>query len=197
MCYGKVKQGKVKHGNVPRRQVKPALLMWLLLPMSIALLGCTGVASKPAATSTATTPPITTTPAPTVTDQAQTLPLTLLATINQTKLKVAVAETPMQQQMGLMFRTSLADDEGMLFTFTPARPVAFWMKHTLIPLDMLYIRSGIVREIQANVPPCQADPCPSYPSKTLIDQVIEIRGGQAEKLGIKVGDRVALTPIVN
>jgi uncharacterized protein len=162
--------------------------MLLLVPMSIALLGCTAVSSK--STATPTPPP---TPSPIA--QAQTLPLTLLATINQTSIKLAVAETPQQQQMGLMYRMSLPDNEGMLFQFEPARPVAFWMKQTLIPLDMLYLRSGVIQEIQANVPPCTADPCPTYPSTTLIDQVIEIRGGLAAKLGIKVGDRVTLTPI--
>ncbi len=174
--------GKVK-------RVKPLLAMLLLLPLSLTLLGCTTVNSKPTATPTPvpTTSPI----AP-----AQTLPLTLLATINQIPIKLAVAETPLQQQLGLMYRTSLPDDEGMLFQFEPARPVAFWMKQTLIPLDMLYIRSGVIREIQANVPPCKADPCPTYPSTTTIDQVIEIRGGLAEELGIKVGDRVTLKPIV-
>jgi uncharacterized protein len=174
--------GKVK-------MVKPLLAMALLVPISIVLLGCTAVSSKPSAT-----PAPTPTPSPTA--QAQTLPLTLLATINQTTIKLAVAETPLQQQMGLMYRTSLPDDEGMLFKFEPARPVAFWMKQTLIPLDMLYIRSGVIREIQANVPPCKADPCPTYPSTTTIDQVIEIRGGLAAKLGIQVGDRVTLKPIV-
>jgi uncharacterized protein len=175
-----------------RSSVKPPLVMLLLLPIGLVLLGCTTqVSSKPAPIATPAP-----TPAPTVTPQPQTLPFTQLATINQVKLKLTVAATPLQQQMGLMYRTSLPDDEGMLFRFDPARPVAFWMKNTLIPLDMLYIRSGVVREIQANVPPCKADPCPSYPSKTTIDQVIEIRGGLAEQLGIKVGDRVVLTPIV-
>jgi uncharacterized protein len=174
--------GKVKIVKLP-------LAMLLLVPISVALLGCTAVSSKPTAT-------LTPKPIPSPIAQAQTLPLTLLATINQKPIKLAVAETPMQQQIGLMYRTLLPDDEGMLFKFEPARPVAFWMKQTLIPLDMLYIRSGVIREIQANVPPCTADPCPTYPSTTTIDQVIEIRGGLAEKLGIKVGDRVTLTSIV-
>jgi uncharacterized protein len=176
-----------------RSSVKPSLAIVLLLPISLALLGCTpAVSSKPAPTASPAPPPAVT---PTVTPKPQTLSLTQLATINQVKLKLAVAATPLQQQMGLMYRASLPDDEGMLFNFDPARPVAFWMKNTLIPLDMLYIRSGVVREIQANIPPCKTDPCPSYPSKTTIDQVIEIQGGLAEKLGIKVGDRVVLTPI--
>jgi uncharacterized protein len=181
------------------------LMLPLSLTLSLMLIACTGVGAKPPAPVTpavtpTVNPSVTPSPAaspPAVTEQPQTLPLNRLATINQVKLKLALAETPMQQQIGLMYRTRLADDEGMLFPFQPARPVAFWMKNTRIALDMLYIRSGIVREIQANVPPCKADPCPSYPSKTLIDQVIEIRGGQAEKLGIKVGDRVTLTPIEN
>ncbi len=126
-------------------------------------------------------------------DQPQQLPLSLVATINAKTVKLALAKTFEQQRLGLMFRTTLADDEGMLFPFDPPRPVGFWMKNTLIPLDMLYIRSGVIQVIKANVPPCQKDPCPSYPSKVEIDQVIEIRGGLAAQLGFKVGDRVTIT----
>lgn len=177
MCYGKVRQPTV----------------WLLLPVSMGLLSCAMVPAKQA--------PVPKFPTPTAamrtseTQSFQILPLTLLATINQTQFKLAVAETPQQQQLGLMFRPALPDDEGMLFPFQPARRVGFWMKNTLIPLDLLYIREGIIREIQHKVPPCQADPCPTYPSEGEIDQVIELRGGRAQELQIQVGDRVYLTPI--
>jgi uncharacterized protein len=127
----------------------------------------------------------------------QQLPFTQTATIRDKTFKIAVAETEQQQQTGLMYRPNLPDDEGMVFTFQPARPVAFWMKNTLIALDMLYMKDGVIQEIQANVPPCKADPCPSYPSKGLIDQVIEIRGGLAAELGIQAGDRVTFTKVKN
>jgi uncharacterized protein len=130
-------------------------------------------------------------------DQPQSLPLRLVATINGKTLKLAVAKTVEQQRLGLMFRTTLAEGEGMLFPFDPPRPVGFWMKNTLIPLDMLYIRSGMIRVIKADVPPCQKDPCPSYPSQVEIDQVIEIRGGLAAELGFKVGDRVTMAELNN
>jgi uncharacterized protein len=131
-----------------------------------------------------------------IVNQPQNIPFTLNAQVNTKTWKVAVAETPEQQQMGLMFRTALPDDEAMLFPFNPPRPVAFWMKQTLIPLDMLYISQGVIQEIKPQVPPCQKDPCPSYPSKSMtIDQVVEIRGGLAQELGLKSGDRITFTPI--
>lgn len=92
-----------------------------------------------------------------------------------------------------MNRTSLASDRGMLFPFNPPRPAQFWMKNTLIPLDMLFLRNGVIKSIAKNVPPCKADPCPTYGSPNEeIDQVIELRGGSALQLGLKVGDRVSV-----
>jgi uncharacterized protein len=167
------------------------------------LLGCVNYppAASPSNSPAVAQLPVNSDPDPLLTaislKQPQKLPLTLIATIGDKTFQIAVAQTPEQQQMGLMFRTSLPDDEGMLFPFDPPRPVGFWMKNTLIALDMLYIRNGSIKEIKANVPPCQKDPCPSYPSATEIDQVIEIRGGLAKELGIKAGDRVTLTPLKN
>jgi uncharacterized protein len=147
-----------------------------IVTLSFMLVACNAQAKKP------------------IVNQPQNIPFTLNAQVNTKTWKVAVAETPEQQQMGLMFRTALPDDEAMLFPFNPPRPVAFWMKQTLIPLDMLYISQGVIQEIKSQVPPCQKDPCPSYPSKSMtIDQVVEIRGGLAQELGIKSGDRISFT----
>lgn len=121
----------------------------------------------------------------------QMLPISALADIGGQRIKLEVARTPQQQAMGLMYRTALADDRGMLFPFDPPRPASFWMKNTLIPLDMIFLRNGQVKAIATNVPPCTTNPCPSYgPDTTVIDQVIELRGGRAAELGLKVGDRV-------
>ncbi|WP_264327130.1 DUF192 domain-containing protein [Romeriopsis navalis] len=171
---------------------RPQLAALLLACLSLGLLGCSE-AQAPANPTTNNPPPIISSTV--VNDAPQTLPFEITATINQIQFKIAVANTPRQQQIGLMLRSNLPDDEGMLFPFSPARRVGFWMKNTLIPLDMLYIRDGIIREIKHNVPPCKTDPCPTYPSEELIDQVIEIRGGLAKAVGIKVGDRVQLETI--
>lgn len=120
----------------------------------------------------------------------QQLPISAIATLNQTRIELEVAATPEQQEIGLMYRSSLADNRGMLFPFNPARPVSFWMKNCLIPLDIIFIRLGRVVAIAAEAPPCAADPCPFYNSGKPVDQVIELRAGRAAELGLKPGDRV-------
>ncbi len=108
------------------------------------------------------------------------------------RIELEVTKTPEQQAMGLMYRTSLPDDRGMLFEFKPARWVNFWMKNCQISLDMIFIRDGVVTAIQAGAPPCTADPCPTYGPDTIVDRVIELRSGRAAELGLKVGDRIAI-----
>ncbi len=124
--------------------------------------------------------------------QPQSLPISAVATISKARINLEVASTPEQQETGLMQRTSLADDHGMLFPFQPARPVGFWMKNCLISLDMVFIRLGKVVAIAANAPPCTSEPCTVYPSRVPIDQVIELRAGRADELGLKVGDPISV-----
>jgi uncharacterized protein len=192
MCYGKINQ----HERINQRGKMNPIVGCSLVGLSLILLGCTSnpVHSNPVNPSPSLDP-LFTANRPTQVGQPQQLPFTLNAKINNKTFKLAVAQTPEEQQMGLMFRTVLPDDEGMLFPFEPPRPVGFWMKNTLIALDMLYIRNEVIQEIKANVPPCKKDPCPSYPSQVEIDQVMEIRGGLAKELGIKPGDRITLNPI--
>ena len=127
---------------------------------------------------------------------AQNLPITAQAEMGSTVIQLEVANTPQQQALGLMFRGNLADDRGMLFPFANPRPVQFWMKNVFIYLDMIFLRDSIVQTIAADVPPCVADPCPTYgpPRDVIIDQVIELRGGRAAELGIAVGDRIEVIP---
>lgn len=123
----------------------------------------------------------------------QTLPITALAVVpNGTKINLEVARSPQEQQIGLMYRKALAADRGMLFQFPSPQPISFWMKNTLIPLDMVFLRKGVVEYIASAVPPCTADPCPSYGPRTPIDMVIELRSGRAAELNLKVGDRLQL-----
>jgi uncharacterized membrane protein (UPF0127 family) len=104
------------------------------------------------------------------------------------RFQVEIAATPAQQRKGLMFRKSLAPDRGMLFTYSKPQPAAFWMKNTLIPLDILYIApSGKILSIVRNARPYDETP---LPSGGLILGVLEIAGGRAAQLGILPGDRV-------
>jgi uncharacterized protein len=127
----------------------------------------------------------------------QMLPISAQATIAGQVINLEVTQTPQQQALGLMYRTSLPDNRGMLFRFEPPQPVSFWMQNVKIPLDMIFLRQGVVQAISSNVPPCTANPCPSYGPNTTIDQVIELRGGRAAELGLKVGDRVTIQFLPN
>jgi uncharacterized membrane protein (UPF0127 family) len=101
---------------------------------------------------------------------------------------VEIAATPAQQRQGLMFRKSLAPDRGMLFTYARPQSAAFWMKNTLIPLDILYIApSGKVLSIVRNARPHDET---LIPSGGLVLGVLEIAGGRAAQLGVLPGDRV-------
>ncbi|MEB3280781.1 MAG: DUF192 domain-containing protein [Lyngbya sp.] len=122
----------------------------------------------------------------------QMLPVTAQTTIGGEVIELEVARTPTQQQLGLMYRTSLPDNRGMLFSFSPPRVVGFWMKNCKISLDMIFIRDGVVQGIQVSAPPCTSEPCPTYGPEVPVDQVIELRGGRAQELGLKPGDRIEI-----
>jgi uncharacterized protein len=156
--------------------------------VSIFLLGCSP--TLPIANADATG--ILASQSPTPTTSGQVLPVSARARIADRPIELEVAKTAEQQAMGLMYRTSLPDDRGMLFEFKPARWVNFWMKNCKISLDMIFLRDGVVTAIQASAPPCTADPCPTYGPDTVVDGVIELRGGRAAELGVKVGDRIAI-----
>ena len=101
---------------------------------------------------------------------------------------VEVVDTPDGRQRGLMYRTSLAPDAGMLFDFKTIEEVSFWMMNTYIPLDMLFIRAdGTIANIHVNAIP--HDPT-GIPSEGPVQFVLEIPGGRSVELGIKAGDKV-------
>ena len=99
---------------------------------------------------------------------------------------VEMATTPEARTIGLMFRKSMDPNAGMLFVFEKEEMRAFWMKNTLIPLDMVFIKkNGVIDSIHANAIPHDETPAPS---KGLALGVLEINGGRAAELGIKPGD---------
>ena len=105
--------------------------------------------------------------------------------------RTEIARTPEEQAQGLMYRESLPERTGMLFLFSDSAPHHFWMKNTMIPLDMVWMdSSGRVLFVSANTLPCKADPCPTYGPDVPADSVLEIAGGMAEREGIKTGAKL-------
>lgn len=103
-------------------------------------------------------------------------------------LNIELALTPAQQARGLMYRTEMADNQGMLFVFPREAPRSFWMKNTLIPLDMIFIkRNGLIHHIHKNAIPYDLTPVSSEGDAYA---VLEINGGLSERLGIKAGDHI-------
>ena len=116
-------------------------------------------------------------------------------------IDLEVARSPEQQRLGLMQRPALPPLRGMWFPFSTPQPVSFWMFNTLAPLDMIFVRDGRVLDLEPAVPICSALPCRSYAADAdgngwadFVDSVIEIGAGEAQRLGIGIGDPVRITP---
>ena len=102
--------------------------------------------------------------------------------------QVEIARDEASRARGLMDRRFMPADHGMLFEFDREAPEAFWMKDTYIPLDMIFIsRAGIVTNIAANAEPLSERAIPSGPPCMA---VLELNGGAAARIGLRVGDRV-------
>jgi hypothetical protein len=112
---------------------------------------------------------------------------------NGVSFEVELAKTPEEQHTGLMNRESMPENHGMIFIFEENGPKTFWMKNTLIPLDMIFLDGNmIVVEIKTNVPPCTADPCETYSSENSARYVVELNAGVSEKKNIIVGAKADL-----
>ncbi|HYN79759.1 MAG TPA: DUF192 domain-containing protein [Lamprocystis sp. (in: g-proteobacteria)] len=107
--------------------------------------------------------------------------------------KAELAQTDEELHRGLMFRQHLPLDQGMLF-IQPAGRAEFWMKNTLIPLDLLYFNTdGTLVEIVPHAEPCKQRTCPTYPSQSAtVRYILEINGGEAARRALKVGDPLGL-----
>lgn len=112
---------------------------------------------------------------------------------DRTKVIVEIADTDAKRQRGLMFREQMAPTDGMIFLFDEPGNYPFWMKNTLIPLDMIWLdRDARIVWIAESVPPCKADPCPSYDHKGQALYVVEVVSGFAKEHKLRVGDRLVL-----
>ncbi|MGH7088681.1 MAG: DUF192 domain-containing protein [Stellaceae bacterium] len=124
-----------------------------------------------------------------------TEPLTIDTAKGPDLFTVELALTPGQQEQGLMFRRALAPNAGMLFVFPDTRQAVFWMKNTLIPLDMLFItENGTIADLHERAVPLSEE---NIVSKVPVKAVLELDGGTVSRLGIKIGDTVHAAALGN
>lgn len=117
------------------------------------------------------------------------VPLTVTSGDKVHNFRVELARTGQEQARGLMFRTAMGADEGMLFPMNPPRGASFWMRNTVIPLDLIFVGvDGRISNIAANAVPYDESPLRSV---GLVIAVLELNGGRAAELGLKPGDKVS------
>lgn len=152
-----------------RKMMSGALLL------SLVVAGCSGAGNEAAAR----------------TASSSTVSLTIATAAKAHVFRIEVARTEAQQERGLMFREHLAPNQGMIFPMSPPRFASFWMKNTVIPLDMIFVRAdGTIARIAANTVPYSLAPVSSGEP---VAAVLEIAGGRAAELGINEDDKVVWT----
>ena len=158
---------------------------WVILPLLL------GACSPSAGDSAPAPPPAAIPPGAGATHPESGLriiPLTVRFAGQRHDFTVEVASSNAEQAKGLMFRKQMGADEGMIFPFDPPRQASFWMKNTVIPLDIIFIGPDrLVSNIAANATPYALDPLRSAGTAAA---VLEINGGRAAELGIVPGAKV-------
>jgi len=170
-----VKRGDSSGASSPATERALAAALWLAFAATLVACGAAPKAAAPG------TPPSSPSTAAAAAGSRIVMPSGAVYSLE-------VVRTPEEQAQGLMFRESLPARHGMLFPFAPPGVHRFWMKNTMIPLDMVWLDAdGKVLFVSADTPPCKADPCPSYGPDTPSSSVLEIAGGMAAKEGVKTG----------
>jgi uncharacterized membrane protein (UPF0127 family) len=123
----------------------------------------------------------------------KSLPTTTVIVPPDIKIEAEIAYTDETRMRGLMFRESLPADSGMLFIFPFVEQHSFWMKNTLIPLDIIWLNQRKEVVYFTTAVPCTSDPCDSYIPMQTSKYVLEVNGGFAKKHNLKVGSRLEFT----
>ncbi len=112
---------------------------------------------------------------------------------NESCFNVQIANTSEQRSRGLMFQESMPFDQGMLFVFDQEKKHSFWMKNTLIPLDIIWLDAGRqVVFIKENAQPCQQEPCPNIEPTEEAKYVLELNAGAVKAIGLTFGNTMRL-----
>ena len=108
------------------------------------------------------------------------------------RLNVEIADDNQERMNGLMFRKNLDENSGMLFVFDNEESQIFWMKDTLIPLDMIFIGKDLKIINIEHALPCGKEPCPLYKSQAPSKYVLEVNSGFSAKNNLKAGDKITV-----
>ena len=111
---------------------------------------------------------------------------------DEIKIFTEIADEPEEWTKGLMFREFLGENEGMLFIFNDNKERTFWMKNTLIPLDIIFVSDALDIANIAEAEPCKADPCELYASEMPAMYVLEVNQGFSRRNNINVGDKMRI-----
>src|SRR6185436_13556462 len=104
-----------------------------------------------------------------------------------------IADTAEREMYGYMYRPEVREDEGMVFVYPEAGWHSFWMKNTLVPLDILWLNEDFsILHMETPAPPCKADPCPSFGPMRASRYVLETRAGTAGRERLRIGDRIGI-----
>lgn len=163
----------------------PIFITMLLLVALLLVSGCGGGSEKGETSSEEASPETTGVAAP---NETATVGINT-ARGERVEVQVEIADEEAEQQRGLMERTALAEEAGMLFVFRGERPLSFWMKDTLIPLSIAYIDGdGGIVDIQDMQPLDES----SHPSAAPAQYALEVNQGFFEARGVQVGDEADL-----
>ncbi len=159
---------------------------WTLIWLIIAACACLSCGANTPAPLPGTPTPVIKEP---VVHETKALPRAILPDGVVIKLELAISQEEISQ--GLMFRPTLAADRGMLFLFEEERLPSFWMKNTLVPLDIVFLDArGLVVDITRDAQPCKAEPCPQYLPKAPASAVLELAAGSAHAHGLVEGTQI-------
>ncbi len=115
----------------------------------------------------------------------------IVVKIKDKPFRMDIAKTSGERKLGLMYKESLDLNEGMIFIYTKEKKYSFWMKNTMIPLDIIWLnKNKNVVHISKNTQPCKQNDCPSIKPNRRAIYVLEINANLSDKLGLSIGDSI-------
>ena len=122
----------------------------------------------------------------------QVIPVLARLEVAGQRIYLEVPQTPEQRAKGLMYRTIVPRNRGILFEFNPPQAIEFSMQNLLVPVDTIFLRNREIQQIQVAVPICNVEICPTYSSKVVVDQMIQMQARRTQELNLDKGDRLQI-----